>query len=657
MIKISVLTPTYNRGNLLERLYNSLKVNINKNIEIEWLIMDDGSTDNTANIVNNFMLENKITIKYFKQENQGKMSAINNLIEYVTGELIIECDSDDYFTENAFEIIEKEYKKNKGNYNLYALCFLKYDQNGSNMGKNLKDEETTMFDLYFKNGEDGEKALVYFSNIRKKYKYQLEKNEKFITEARLHHQLDLKYKIKCINKPIMICEYQEEGYTRNIEKQFIENSYGYFEYFKEILMRKDIKGIRFNKRLYVIKHYILFSYLTNQKIMLKDVYHFVDKLLIVLLYIPGIFKSKMNFGKSKKILFSAYSLEIGGIENALVNLVNRLIEDYDVTLVLEEKKGTFLQRIDSRIKIVKYTPSRNKIVLFRKTVNFIKQIKFKLIYKNKFQFAVSFATYSKPGSFCARTASRNNCLWVHSDYLELYNNNEKKVREFFEGVNYNKFSKIVIVSEKAKNSLIKVLDNIEEKTIVINNIIDYKIIEKLEKETIEIKKDKDVITFLNVGRHDESSKKLSRLIEAVELARNDGYKFKVMLVGNGKDTKKYINLVKEKGLEDIIFFLGEKKNPYPYFKICDCVIMTSDHEGYPVVFSESKILNIPIITTDVSDSKKDIDGKYGIVVEKSSEAVYEAMKKYMEEGYKIKEKFNCKNYNEEILKKIKQCIM
>ena len=154
--KISVLTPTYNRGELLKKLYNSLLQNLNKNIKIEWLIMDDGSTDNTRNIVAEFREENKIEIKYYYQENQGKMIAINKLVEQATGDLIIDCDSDDYFTQDAFKIVKEEYEKNKNNKEIYGLCFLKNDQNGNNMGNNFKNIKTTMFDLYFKEGETGE---------------------------------------------------------------------------------------------------------------------------------------------------------------------------------------------------------------------------------------------------------------------------------------------------------------------------------------------------------------------------------------------------------------------------------------------------------------------------------------------------------------------
>lgn len=289
-MKISILTATYNRTKFLPKLYESIIKNANCGIEIEWLIMDDGSTDETKKEIQNLIAENKIVIKYFYQENSGKMTALNNLIEKTTGDLIVECDSDDFFTDGAFNSIEKAFNCNKDREDLYAICFLKYDLQGKNIGKEFVKKETTMFDLYFKEGENGEKALVFFSEIRKKYKYKIEHNERFSTEARLYHEMDLNYKIICYNEPIMLCEYQKDGYTKNIKKIFKENPFGYFEYFKEILQR-DMKGVLFSKRLYAIKHYILFSVLTNQKVQIKQIKNISNKLLMICLYIPGRIKS------------------------------------------------------------------------------------------------------------------------------------------------------------------------------------------------------------------------------------------------------------------------------------------------------------------------------------------------------------------------------
>lgn len=289
MLKISILTATYNRANLLPNLYNSLKTNKREDICLEWLIMDDGSTDDTKDVVQSFNTYDNLEIKYFFQENSGKMTAINNLVPKATGDLIVDCDSDDYFAKNAFEEIKKAYEESKDEKDIYALCFLKYDTKGNNLGKNFKKTKTTMFDLYFKELEDGEKALVFFGDIRKQYKYKLEKNEKFGTESRMYHEMDLKYKIKCYNKPIMISEYQEDGYTKNIQGVFKNNPFGYYKYFQEILQR-DMKGVNFKKRLYVIKHFILFSYLTKQYDF-KHIEGILNKILLYLLFLPGIIKS------------------------------------------------------------------------------------------------------------------------------------------------------------------------------------------------------------------------------------------------------------------------------------------------------------------------------------------------------------------------------
>lgn len=357
----------------------------------------------------------------------------------------------------------------------------------------------------------------------------------------------------------------------------------------------------------------------------------------------------------KKLLFSAYTMDVGGIETALLSLLNELIKKYEITLVLEKKQGVFLKELNKKIKVIEYTPSNNKNVFARKLINLIKRIKFTLKYKNKFDFSASYATYSRPGSFCARTASENNCLWIHSDYLGVYENKTDEMIEFFESVEYNKFSKIVTVANRAKDSFIQVFKDYENPIYVINNLIDYKKILEKSEEKIELEKD-EFTTFLNVSRHDEHAKKLTRLINVCEKLKNENYKFKVLFVGQGLDTKLYESIIKEKELEEYIIMVGSKENPYPYFKISDSVILTSDYEGYPVVFVESMVLNKPIITTDVSDAKIDIEGKFGIVTERTEESIYEAMRNFIENNYETKQNFNPEYFNEEILRKIEEVI-
>jgi len=357
----------------------------------------------------------------------------------------------------------------------------------------------------------------------------------------------------------------------------------------------------------------------------------------------------------KKILFAAHSLGLGGIETALVTLLSELVKkEYEITLVLEKKEGIFLDRINPKIKIIEYAPSNNKIVPIRKFINLCKQLKFKIKYKNKFDFAAAYATYSLSNGFVARTASQNSALWVHGDYLTLNENDEVKTKKSYNDLKINEFRHIIFVSKEAKDNFLKIFPDCKEKAIYCNNLIDGKNILENAKEEISEKKE-DIITFLNIGRHDERQKKLSRLIESAAKLKKDGFQFKILFVGDGEDNYLYKQMVKNKQLEDTIIFLGQKKNPYPYYAISDCVVLTSDYEGYPVVFTESMIFKKPIITTNVSDYEQ-IEKGYGIVTTKDIKDIYSAMKNFCENGYEIKDEFDYQKFNEEILKTLEKIL-
>ena len=194
----------------------------------------------------------------------------------------------------------------------------------------------------------------------------------------------------------------------------------------------------------------------------------------------------------------------------------------------------------------------------------------------------------------------------------------------------------------------------KEKTMVCNNLIDGEKIIKSAEEKIELKKE-NITTFINVGRHDEHQKRLTRIIESAKMLKQKNKQFKILFVGSGDDSEKYKKMVKRYELEEQIIFLGKKKNPYPYYKISDCVVLSSNYEGYPVVFLESMILNKPLITTKVSDYDE-IEGKYGYVTEKDVKEIAEKMESIIDNGYEIKEKFDYKKYNEDIIAKLEQLI-
>lgn len=362
----------------------------------------------------------------------------------------------------------------------------------------------------------------------------------------------------------------------------------------------------------------------------------------------------------KKLLFAAYSLDIGGIETALVTLINELAKTnkYEITLVLEKKQGIFLDEVDKKVEIIEYSPSYNKIKIIAKIKNAINRFKFIKKYKNKYDCAISYATYSLPSSFVARVASTNSILWVHNEYMLVCNNDEEEYRKFFFGIKADKFKKIVFVSNSTRENFERALGNtMDNERVTINNLVDYhQIVEKSNEEITDCQKDNNKTTFLFVGRLTEHDKRISRLIKASELLKNDNVDFRVLVIGDGADSNQYKNMVEEKNLKENILFLGKKKNPYPYFRLSDCLVLTSEHEGFAIVFVEAMILKLPIITTKVADSKEMVSNKYGVVVDKNEYAVYKAMKEFINNKYEYKQIFNAEGYNENILKKIYKLI-
>ena len=224
---ITVFTPTYNREYKLSQLYNSLISQTNK--DFEWIIVDDGSTDNTKSLVASWISENKIKIRYYKQKNQGKPIAHNKGVLESKGELFICVDSDDYLIDKAIEIIEKNWNKHRDNTNCVGMVAAKILKNnetvGTEMPKNVN--YSTLQDLYCKYKHKGDTALIYRCEIIKKYQFPKINGEKFIPETYLYNQIDQEGKLAIIYDKFYVCEYLEDGYTSNSAKLIKNNPIGY----------------------------------------------------------------------------------------------------------------------------------------------------------------------------------------------------------------------------------------------------------------------------------------------------------------------------------------------------------------------------------------------------------------------------------------------
>ena len=233
-MKFTIFTPTFNRKELLEKLYKSLQKQTYK--DFEWLIVDDGSTDGTEEKVKGFLGEKKLDIKYFYKENGGKQRAYNFATEKANGELFICLDSDDEYVKNGLEIILKYWKKYEKNGNIAGMGYLSTYPDGKIIGSAFPEKEmiSTQFDIYNKYSVKGDKGLMFRTEIIKKYKFPVFDDEKFITEAVVYNRICEKYKMVYVNEKIEIKEYQEDGLTAKYNNLLLRNPKGQALYHNEI---------------------------------------------------------------------------------------------------------------------------------------------------------------------------------------------------------------------------------------------------------------------------------------------------------------------------------------------------------------------------------------------------------------------------------------
>lgn len=230
--KVTVFTPTYNRDYTLHRLYESLVRQTNQSFR--WLIVDDGSTDKTQELIAGWIKENKIEIEYYKQKNQGKPTAHNKGVELTRTELFTCVDSDDYLTDDAISEILKAWLEVASEC-IGILAYRRAD-GGEDITKynDNRVKKGTLRYLY-DHGLFGDTILVYQTSVLKKYVFPQFEGEKFIPEAYLYDLLDQEGELFLLRKAIYVCEYLPDGYTAGMEKLLYDNSEGYFCYINQRL--------------------------------------------------------------------------------------------------------------------------------------------------------------------------------------------------------------------------------------------------------------------------------------------------------------------------------------------------------------------------------------------------------------------------------------
>ncbi|MFR1850556.1 MAG: glycosyltransferase family 2 protein [Clostridium sp.] len=265
MATLTVFTPTYNRAYVLKQSYDSLCRQTCK--DFVWLIVDDGSSDNTKEIVEKWMAnDNGFEIRYVYKQNGGMHTGHNKAYELIDTELNVCIDSDDFMPDDAVELIVNFWKENKDS-SYSGILALDVYKNGQVIGKELPNKKSTTLSGYYQNGGQGDKKLIYRTEIINKYPpYPEFEEEKFVPLDYKYLLADQDYELLIMNKPVCVVEYMEDGSSKNMLRQYYKNPRG-FAFMRKVHMKYDKE---FLKKFKTCVHYVSSSFISKNKGFIKE---------------------------------------------------------------------------------------------------------------------------------------------------------------------------------------------------------------------------------------------------------------------------------------------------------------------------------------------------------------------------------------------------
>lgn len=226
---VTVFTPTYNRATVISRTFESLQQQ--KSRDFEWLIVDDGSTDNTEAIVTGFQRHSTFPIRYYKVPHGGKHRAYNAGLKLAIGELFFVVDSDDSLTKDSLLTINSVAETLRDRKDICGIIALKENKDGAIYGMPMPHEPViNSLKEFLDCCKDGERSFVFKTEIARKYPFPEIEGEYFVTESVVYERLGKDWGFLIINESLTICEYQSDGLSSNIYNLMLANPIGYMIY-------------------------------------------------------------------------------------------------------------------------------------------------------------------------------------------------------------------------------------------------------------------------------------------------------------------------------------------------------------------------------------------------------------------------------------------
>ncbi|MFC0216470.1 glycosyltransferase family A protein [Paenibacillus chartarius] len=256
---LTVFTPTYNRAYTLHLCYQSLVRQTSK--DFVWLIIDDGSTDNTKELVDSWIAEGLVNIRYHYQANQGMHGAHNAAYERIDTELNVCIDSDDYMTDDAVEKIVSFWKRHGGG-DYAGIVGLDATFQGEVIGTRMPEQlkASSLTDLYAKHGVKGDKKLVYRTKLTSECPpYPIFPGEKYCPLSYKYVLIDQRYPLLIMNEVLCHVEYLADGSSLNMFRQYKRNPRG-FAFFRKVAMKH---AVSYKERFREAIHYVSSSMLVR----------------------------------------------------------------------------------------------------------------------------------------------------------------------------------------------------------------------------------------------------------------------------------------------------------------------------------------------------------------------------------------------------------
>ena len=358
----------------------------------------------------------------------------------------------------------------------------------------------------------------------------------------------------------------------------------------------------------------------------------------------------------KKVLFVAYNLAVGGIHTSLINFLQLIDEkctdQYEVDL-FTFGKGALMPQIPASVhvicgkKLLGLSACSFYDVLSGKNIwdiflRILMMVYVRIVGSDKFyrtmferhrldkeyDYAISFFN-DVPGAYFNRgtnlfvtdfTKAKNKIAWVHNDPVGMHFDSRECRKTYYD------FDQIFCVSKAVKEKFDQLLPEYASRTKVVYNQFSKKYIFSKAMEQNPFEK-KDVYHIVTVGRIDNLQKRMDGIIKLCARLRDDGIdRFSWHIVGNGPDLPGNQQMVRDLGMEELVYFEGEKTNPFPYIKHADLFALYSAYEGFPMVIGEAQALDTFVLTTNYAAAKEQILPEQGIIAE-SDEQFYQELKR------------------------------